>query len=248
MPEYLAPGVYVEETSFRAKSIEGVGTSTSAFVGPARRGPIGERSELLTSLADFERVYGSAENLAFADGAGQNPSVNYLAHAVRSYFENGGSRLYAVRCAGGTTTASAVLRDGAGTASEDVRLRARYAGSSGNGRVLFGTAAQPASQRSLDSAPLGSLARLSVAAATAGDPPTVTLFHKTAAGWQDNTAPTPSNLAPGAADLVELLSLALEYVDADGGSQSWRTWDGAPDTHDSSPAYWPSRPAVGPTN
>ena len=221
MPEYLAPGVYVEETSFRAKSIEGVGTSTSAFVGPARRGPIGERSELLTSLADFERVYGSAENLAFADGAGQNPSVNYLAHAVRSYFENGGSRLYAVRCAGGTTTASAVLRDGAGTASEDVRLRARYAGSSGNGRVLFGTAAQPASQRSLDSAPLGSLARLSVAAATAGDPPTVTLFHKTAAGWQDNTAPTPSNLAPGAADLVELLSLALEYVDADGGSQSW---------------------------
>ena len=104
MPEYLAPGVYVEETSFRAKSIEGVGTSTSAFVGPARRGPIGERSELLTSLADFERVYGSAENLAFADGAGQNPSVNYLAHAVRSYFENGGSRLYAVRCAGGSCT------------------------------------------------------------------------------------------------------------------------------------------------
>ena len=29
MPEYLAPGVYVEETSFRSKSIEGVGTSTA---------------------------------------------------------------------------------------------------------------------------------------------------------------------------------------------------------------------------
>jgi len=41
MPEYLAPGVYVEETSFRAKSIEGVGTSTTAFVGPTRRGPVG---------------------------------------------------------------------------------------------------------------------------------------------------------------------------------------------------------------
>ena len=39
MPEYLAPGVYVEETSFRAKSIEGVGTSTTAFVGPTRKGP-----------------------------------------------------------------------------------------------------------------------------------------------------------------------------------------------------------------
>ena len=40
MPEYLAPGVYVEETSFRAKSIEGVGTSTTAFVGPTRKGPM----------------------------------------------------------------------------------------------------------------------------------------------------------------------------------------------------------------
>ena len=30
----------MEETSFRAKSIEGVGTSTTAFVGPTRKGPI----------------------------------------------------------------------------------------------------------------------------------------------------------------------------------------------------------------
>ena len=40
MPEYLAPGVYVEETSFRSKSIEGVSTSTAGFIGPARFGPI----------------------------------------------------------------------------------------------------------------------------------------------------------------------------------------------------------------
>ena len=39
MPEYLAPGVFVEETTFRAKSIEGVGTSTAAFVGMTARGP-----------------------------------------------------------------------------------------------------------------------------------------------------------------------------------------------------------------
>ena len=36
MPEYLAPGVYVEEVSFRAKSIEGVPTSTTGFAGMAR--------------------------------------------------------------------------------------------------------------------------------------------------------------------------------------------------------------------
>ena len=40
MPEYLAPGVYVEETSFRSKSIEGVGTSTAGFVGLTARGSL----------------------------------------------------------------------------------------------------------------------------------------------------------------------------------------------------------------
>jgi phage tail sheath protein FI len=36
VPEYLAPGVYVEETSFRAKAIEGVSTSTTGFLGGIR--------------------------------------------------------------------------------------------------------------------------------------------------------------------------------------------------------------------
>ncbi len=36
MPEYLAPGVYVEEVSFRSKSIEGVATSTTGFAGMTR--------------------------------------------------------------------------------------------------------------------------------------------------------------------------------------------------------------------
>ena len=70
MPEYLAPGVYVEETSFRAKSIEGVGTSTTAFVGPTRKGPFRrgldhqETPEILTSYGDFERLYGGHADLA----------------------------------------------------------------------------------------------------------------------------------------------------------------------------------------
>ena len=40
MPEYLAPGVYVEEVSFRSKSIEGVPTSTTGFAGLTRYGPV----------------------------------------------------------------------------------------------------------------------------------------------------------------------------------------------------------------
>src|SRR5690606_3910104 len=48
MPEYLAPGVYVEEVSFRPKSIEGVSTSVAGFIGPTRFGPVGGEPELLT--------------------------------------------------------------------------------------------------------------------------------------------------------------------------------------------------------
>ena len=99
MPEYLAPGVYVEETSFRAKSIEGVGTSTTAFAGPTRKGPVAGAEnlpEILTSYADFERIYGGYDNLQLAPSTGPT-DINYLAHAVRAYFNEGGSRLYVAR-------------------------------------------------------------------------------------------------------------------------------------------------------
>src|SRR5262245_57892086 len=95
MPEYLAPGVYVEETSFRSKSIEGVSTSTTGFVGPARYGPINGSPELVTSLAEFERVFGGLDQLDFADADAS--MHNYLAHGVRAFFDNGGARLYISR-------------------------------------------------------------------------------------------------------------------------------------------------------
>lgn len=104
MPEYLAPGVYVEEVSFRSKSIEGVGTSTCAFAGPTRKGPTGLSPELLTSFADFERIYGDLEDL----GASDNPLLrrNYVAHAAQAFFSNGGARLYVVRVVAEDATAA----------------------------------------------------------------------------------------------------------------------------------------------
>lgn len=95
MPEYLAPGVFVEETSFRQKTIEGVSTSTTGYVGPCRYGPVDGEPELLTSFTDFERIYGGIDRLEFEDIG--EPSHNYLAHAVRAYFEEGGRRLYVAR-------------------------------------------------------------------------------------------------------------------------------------------------------
>jgi phage tail sheath protein FI len=112
MPEYLAPGVYVEEVSFRSKTIEGVSTTTTGFVGPTRYGPVEAEPEVLTSLLDFERTYGDRRRLDFADATSYvdpdadepsdnvrsaGDSDNYLWHAVRAFFENGGARLYVKR-------------------------------------------------------------------------------------------------------------------------------------------------------
>ncbi len=104
MPEYLAPGVYVEEVSFRAKSIEGVSTTTTGFIGPTRYGPTNMPSDVITSLGDFEQVYGGRQQLNFTSvdpttkaASPLDPMHNYVWHAVRAFFEEGGKRLYIVR-------------------------------------------------------------------------------------------------------------------------------------------------------
>ena len=99
MPEYLAPGVFVEETSFRNKSIEGVGTSVAALVGPTRTGPLRGVPEVLTSYADFERIFGDAQDLAI--GAGGAAVLNHTAHAARAFFDNGGKQLFVARVVAG---------------------------------------------------------------------------------------------------------------------------------------------------
>lgn len=163
MPEYLAPGVYVEETSFRAKSIEGVGTSTTAFVGPTRKGPVGTTPELLTSFGDFERVYGGFDDLNL-DPNHPDRNINYLAHAVRAYFDNGGSRLYVSRVVGGADPDQPELfvahSDDLLLGDPVVQFMARFPGEGGNGEVLLFQKSTPASQDTLSSAPLGSIVRV----------------------------------------------------------------------------------------
>ncbi len=134
MPEYLAPGVYVEETSFRPRPLEGVSTSTAGFVGPARFGPVEYEAEppLLTSFADFERIYGGLDSLDL----GKGPETNFLAHAVRAFFEEGGRRCYVVRVADNAAAADGTLGYG-GSAPYEVEVRARYPGEASNLRVTF---------------------------------------------------------------------------------------------------------------
>jgi phage tail sheath protein FI len=85
MPEYLAPGVYVEEVPSGIKPIEGVSTSTAGFLGRTERGPDG--AYLITSFAEYQRLYGG-----FLDKEGM-----YLPYALRGFFDNGGRRAFISR-------------------------------------------------------------------------------------------------------------------------------------------------------
>lgn len=95
------PGVYIEEVSSGVRTISGVATSITAFVGHTARG-LENRPTRLFSFADFERAFG---------GLAANSELSY---AVQQFFDNGGSDAYVVRVASATATAAEiVLTDGA---------------------------------------------------------------------------------------------------------------------------------------
>jgi phage tail sheath protein FI len=154
MAEYLTPGVYVEETSFRARSIEGVPTSTFGLVGLTAYGPVPYKlpqlaqpaplppvvmvpqPTLVTSYTEFERAFGALDQVGTL-----SDTTNYLAHAARAFFNNGGQRLYVSRVFSFTmTTGNAPAIDltknfatlPLGTGGAGPTWRARWPGQAGN--------------------------------------------------------------------------------------------------------------------
>jgi phage tail sheath protein FI len=110
MPQYLSPGVYVEEVPSAVKPIAGVGTSTAGFIGQVgddvempllpgkeldpdyeRLGdhyPVAPADEpqLITSWAAFKNTFGDIQE-----------GNKHLAHAVYGFFNNGGTRCWVSR-------------------------------------------------------------------------------------------------------------------------------------------------------
>ena len=78
------PGVYVAETSNSSRTIQGVATSITAFVGRTNRGPL-NTPWTVGSLAEFEAEFGAAD------------VSNTLAYAVDDFFANGGREALIVR-------------------------------------------------------------------------------------------------------------------------------------------------------
>ncbi|NMW25800.1 phage tail sheath family protein, partial [Rhodanobacter denitrificans] len=94
MPSALTyPGVYIEEIPSGVRTITGVATSITAFVGRAARGPIDADAEspvIINSYGDFERNFGSLD-----------PACP-MGYAVRDFYLNGGAQAAIVRLYKGT--------------------------------------------------------------------------------------------------------------------------------------------------
>jgi hypothetical protein len=91
------PGVYVEEIPSGVRTISGVSTSVTAFIGFTVQGPI-NRPIQLHNFSSFEREFG---------GLSRESEVSY---AVRQFFLNGGSEAWVVRTANGASRAALSLQ------------------------------------------------------------------------------------------------------------------------------------------
>jgi len=122
-PEYLSPGVYVEEIDKGSKPIEGAGTACAAFVGFAEKGPVNQVT-FIPNWTEFINNFGG-----FIKGG-------YLAPAVYGYFQNGGGRCYVSRLPGGEAEggdgkAIVALHSQAQPTLESLTFTALEAGSAG---------------------------------------------------------------------------------------------------------------------
>jgi phage tail sheath protein FI len=87
------PGVYIEEVPSGVRTITGVATSVTAFVGSALRGEENEPT-LVQSFAEYTRVFGSLS---------RNHPMGF---AVSQYFRNGGRDALIVRVTNGGVPAT----------------------------------------------------------------------------------------------------------------------------------------------
>ncbi|MCI0539580.1 MAG: phage tail sheath subtilisin-like domain-containing protein [Verrucomicrobiales bacterium] len=103
------PGVYIEEVPSGVRTITGVATSITAFVGRAARGPVNEPTTI-NSFGDFERRFGglSAESM--------------MSYAVRDFFLNGGSQALIVRVVHDDAVTAQISLPTGGTSPNDALL------------------------------------------------------------------------------------------------------------------------------
>ena len=120
MPDYLSPGVYVEEVAAGPRPIAGVSTSTAGMVGVTQRGPAAGKPKLVTNFLEYQTTFGGfvpepdpQVRDRWADDPTEGGRWWLFPLAVKGFFDNGGQRLYVKRVVSTTATpASGVLGTG----------------------------------------------------------------------------------------------------------------------------------------
>ena len=124
-PALTYPGVYIQEIPSGVRTITGVATSITAFVGRAAAGPIctaatSDPPPMITSFADYERRFGGLD------------VASPMSYAVRDFYLNGGTLAIIVRVAGANAAPATITLAGEGSPSDDLVLEASSAGEWGN--------------------------------------------------------------------------------------------------------------------
>src|SRR5258705_6685423 len=119
------PGVYIQEIPSGVRTITGVATSITAFVGSAVAGPICTATStdpppLITGFPDYEREFGGLD------------VATPMSYAVRDFYLNGGTLAIIVRVAHDDATAATITFPGSGSPAEDLVLEASSVGEWGN--------------------------------------------------------------------------------------------------------------------
>ena len=107
LPTY--PGVYIEELSSGVRTITGVATSITAFIGRARKGSIDE-PVLIFNYGDYERKFG---------GLWDKSTMSF---AVKDFFLNGGGMAAIARVHNGATAAGIRLPTGGADPNDELQL------------------------------------------------------------------------------------------------------------------------------
>lgn len=120
MPEYLSPGVYIEEVDAGPRPIAGVSTSTVGMVGVTQRGPTTGKPKLVTNFLEFQTTFGGflrEPDPNVRDAWANDPTEGgrwwLFPLSVKGFFDNGGQRLYVKRVvSAGAEPASGTLGQG----------------------------------------------------------------------------------------------------------------------------------------
>jgi hypothetical protein len=131
---YTYPGVYVEEVPSGVRTITGVSTSNTAFIGFFPRGPM-DKAARITSFADFERSYGGLD------------TESEVSYAIQQYYLNGGSVAFLVRVASGSPSPASLTLQGGSPLQASLRVEAANPGEWGRRVRVAVVATVPASDR-----------------------------------------------------------------------------------------------------